>query len=107
MGADTEADSADYLLVLRISINFTFITRVLLRFLSYYSYTNLAVFMDTTDPFYGPMGTILENTMKKEARSLLYTTKFLEFDGNTVPEDRYRDMLTTAHLTSRGMTDDK
>ncbi|OQV16758.1 Atrial natriuretic peptide receptor 1 [Hypsibius exemplaris] len=71
------------------------------RFFQQFNYTDVVFFIDANDEFYGPMGDVIEVTMKNEMREFLYTTKFQDFNGSKDGDEVYRKLLINAHQISR------
>ncbi|OQV16756.1 hypothetical protein BV898_09114 [Hypsibius exemplaris] len=86
---------------MRISVSYSSTARVMFRFFQQFNYTDVVFFIDANDEFYGPMGDVIEVTMKNEMREFLYTTKFQDFNGSKDGDEVYRKLLINAHQISR------
>ena len=86
----------------RVSITYTTITDVLIRFFNDNNYTTPVVFQDQSVNFFQQMGELMQSTLQERSRVFLYGSRFVPFQSTTDGDEQIKTLLSKASVSSRG-----
>lgn len=95
-------DLSVYSQLIRVSITFSAIKNVLVRFLNYFNFTSPTIFCDTSIAFFDEMGQLVRASLSMKNPDLYLATKFVPFESEHVTNENITKLLEYASTTSRG-----